>query len=423
MGAPLQRFWRFLTVPRGRIASRFYKARASRKSEGGIALLMVITTLMFMTVLVADLNYGARVRLLMAAHQRDEAQAYWLARTGTNLYALILAANKELAKNDMLASSSAMFGVNLGDALWQMIPAINTGLLRMLFAFGGSVDDEELEEFAEEGVSDEVREISMEGGGRFDDKNFLDFDGDFSATIVDEESKVSIAALGKGVPESGDWRDDVAVQQLLGLMSGEENDQWFYDRNIDRWDVIGHLKDWTDADTAVSSGQGSYEDNFYNNLDSPYLAKNAPFDSKEEIRLVEGWQDDVYERFRDQITIYGNGRVNINTASDDVIKGLIRAYIPTMNNPGADERMEQVIAAMREQMLLTSFQKPKDFVAWVESQGLGEMKSGLKKAVKTKSEVFTVISIGQVGDTTVTVTTVMDFQSSSFGETVYWRVD
>jgi type II secretory pathway component PulK len=416
--------WRELTRPRGAASHRFYRARSQRRSEGGVALLIVITTLMFMTVLVTDLNYGARVRLLMAAHQRDEAQAYWLARTGQNLYALILAANKEIAKNDMLSGMGDMFGVNLGDALWQMVPAINTGLLRMLFVFGDSVDEDDLEAFQEDGVSDEVREKSMEGGGRFDDKNFLDFEGDFAAQIVDEDSKVSIASLGQSVPSSGDWRDDPAAQQLYGLMSGTENDQWFYDRNLDRWNLIGNLKDWSDSDNMVSSGQGSYEDNFYNRQDPPYLTKNAPFDSKEEIRLVEGWQDDVYERFRDQITIYGNGRVNINTASDEVIKGLIRAFYPQTQNPGYDEQLDQVLLDMREYMLMTSFQKAKDFVSWLDGQGLpGEPLDGLQKAIKTSSEVFTITSVGSVGDTTVTVTAVMDFSSSSFGKTLFWRVD
>ena len=417
------RIWRWLTVPRGRPRGRLC-GRHRRGSQSGIALLIVITSLMFMTVLVTDLNYGARVRLLMAAHQRDEAQAYWLARTGTNLYALILAANKELAKNDMLSGLTESFGVNLGDALWQMVPAINTGLLRMLFAFGGSVDDEAIEDFQSSGrVSDEVAEKSREGGGRFDDKNFLDFEGDFSATITDEDSRVSIAKLGESVPETGDWRDDPAAQQLYGLMSGEENDQWFYDRGLDRWSCIGNLKDWIDADNMISSGQGSYEDNLYNRLDSPYLTKNAPFDSKEEIRLVDCWQDDVYDRFKDQITIYGNGRININTASDEVIRGLIRAFIPAMTAPGADSRLDQVMTDLRNYMLMTSFKKPKDFKAWLEAQNLGDMKKGLNKAIKTSSDVFRVVSIGQVGETAVTITMVMDFSDSSFGKTVFWRVD
>jgi hypothetical protein len=37
--------------------------------------------------------------------------------------------------------------------------------------------------------------------------------------------------------------------------------------------------------------------------------------------------------------------------------------------------------------------------------------------------VFTITSVGSVGDTTVTVTAVMDFSSSSFGKTLFWRVD
>ena len=409
-----------LTRPRGRRGHPWYGAQRARRSKSGLALLMVITTMMFMTVLVTDLNYGARVRLLMAAHQQEEAQAYWLGRTGVNVYKLILVANKELEKNSAFASATAMFGINLGDALWQMVPAINTGLMRMLFGGGGDIDEEDIEAFQAEGVSDEAREASREGGGRFSDRNFLDFDGDFAAEIVDEDSKVSVAALSASVPPGGSFRELPAAQMLYGLMSGEENDQWFYDRGIERWDLIGNLRDWIDVDTTIASGLGGYEDNLYNRLEPPYLTKNAAFDSMEEIRLVEGWQDEAFERFKDQITIYGAGKVNINTASDEVIRGLIRAKVPSLAQGGV--ALDAVMADLAEYKLLSSFQKPSDFVSWL-SQQVSEVTDGLDDLITTSSQVFRITSYGQVGNTTITITAVLDFNESAQGKMVYWRVN
>ena len=114
-------------------------------------------------------------------------------------------------------------------------------------------------------------------------------------------------------------------------MSGQTEDQWFYDQNLDRWEVIANLKDWIDSDTTRSGTQGGYEDDLYNRLDDPYRAKNAPLDTKAEMRLVDGWQYDLYERYSDRLTVYGdpNGKVNITTADDPLIEGIIRACATT----------------------------------------------------------------------------------------------
>ena len=133
----VNRVWDELTRARG-------KQRRQRRS--GVALLVVMTTIAILTVVVTELSYTARVRFLVAAHERERAQAYWISQTGINFYKLILTTNKQLEGNAMLSQSASMFGVNLGDALWQMIPIFNTGLLRMVFAGGGDIDDVEEEE-------------------------------------------------------------------------------------------------------------------------------------------------------------------------------------------------------------------------------------------------------------------------------------
>lgn len=47
-----------------------------------------------------------------------------------------------------------------------------------------------------------------------------------------------------------------------------------------------------------------------------------PFKAKEEVLLVEGVDKDNYKEFKDFITVYGDGKVNINTAPPEVLKAL-----------------------------------------------------------------------------------------------------
>ena len=65
--------WRELTRPRGHTTHRFY--RGGRGSRGGVALLLVLSNLLLMSVLVSEMTYTASVRVKLAVHERDEAKA------------------------------------------------------------------------------------------------------------------------------------------------------------------------------------------------------------------------------------------------------------------------------------------------------------------------------------------------------------
>ena len=100
--------WRCLTKPR---VLGPHRCRPCHGRRSGVAILMVVATLMVMTVLVTEIAYGSRVRMLTAAHTQQRVQAYWLARSGVNLYSLILMANKELAKNKEASVAAEGYGV------------------------------------------------------------------------------------------------------------------------------------------------------------------------------------------------------------------------------------------------------------------------------------------------------------------------
>ena len=403
------------------IRSELLKTRGRRRGRrSGIALLVAMSTVLILTVVVTELSYTARVRYLIAAHEKERVQAYWISQTGINIYKLILSANKQLESSaGGMAGMAGNFGVNIGDALWQWIPVINTGLMRMLFATGGDLDDmseEAMDEFKTSGkVSDEIEEASREES-RFSDKNFLDFDGDFMAEVTDEDSKLNLSLLGN---TQGTVQESAIGQQLFGLMAGEENDTWFRERNIERWDIIANLKDWVDADSMGSGRAGGQEDSLYNNLDSPYLAKNAPFDTFDEIRLVEGWQDDVMDRFGQQLTIHGAGKVNINTAPDEVIVALIKAYV--VPSP-IDAECFRLVEQIREYMWFASFKDGKDFARYLTNQGY-TVNDQLDDQIGDSSKTFRVVSTGLVGDTAVSTTAIIDYNQSTAGKVTYWRVD
>ncbi|MCB9793444.1 MAG: general secretion pathway protein GspK [Alphaproteobacteria bacterium] len=425
----LAKAWHELVRPRGVEPHRFSGVARARRSKGGIALLMVITTVALMTVMVTEINYAARVRLLMSAHARDEVAAEQLARSGINIYRLILMADKQIS-----SQIQSLFSSMGGDedsappiiSLWEMIPMINTGLMRMLFVGGGDIAEEDMAAMQTTGqVSQEVAEESREAAGHFSGRSFIDFSGDFFAEVQDENRKINVNLLGlscRGGCTIATLREDPVALILFGMMSGYDNDEWFNDRDIEPWDLIGNLADWVDQDDNGLSGGGGRESNTYQRLDSPYLAKNAQFRTNEEIRLVEGWQDEVYERFGEQLTTYAT-TINLNTASDELLCGLARAVCATTVT------QEQCQAAGEQRVLQLStsnYTSANQFRDWVNGNICpvdDQRWNSIKNRLDVKSSVFQVTSTGALGDTTATITAVLDFSSGDRGRIRYWRVD
>jgi general secretion pathway protein K len=117
--------------------------------------------------------------------------------------------------------------------------------------------------------------------------------------MQDEESKININKAGA-----------VLLQRLL-LATGVNEGQ--------AQEIAFSIVDWRDADSEVSSPTGSAEDSWYRNTAVPYEAKDAPFESLDELLLVRGMTGNVFERIKKYITIYGSGKININTAPPVVL--------------------------------------------------------------------------------------------------------
>jgi general secretion pathway protein K len=117
--------------------------------------------------------------------------------------------------------------------------------------------------------------------------------------LVDEERKVNIN------------KADQPVMARLFRVCGLEEQK--------ATDLSYSIIDWRDADSYLSVPLGSAEDSYYRDLKNPYEAKNADFETLDELLLVRGMDENVFKKIRNYITIYGNGKININTAQRPVL--------------------------------------------------------------------------------------------------------
>ncbi len=121
--------------------------------------------------------------------------------------------------------------------------------------------------------------------------------------LIDEESKININVINSAVIE----------RLIRGVLNCTD---------IEAQELAASIVDWRDADSFLSIPLGSAEDGYYKGLRYPYEAKDADFESFDEVLLVKGIDSEIFRKIKEYITVYGSGRVNINTASKAVLSAL-----------------------------------------------------------------------------------------------------
>lgn len=77
------------------------------------------------------------------------------------------------------------------------------------------------------------------------------------------------------------------------------------------------ILDWRDADSRVNADGA--EASFYAALERPYPCRNGPLASVEEVLLIRGVTPAMFERIKDRVTVWGDGKVNLNTVSKETL--------------------------------------------------------------------------------------------------------
>ena len=168
-------------------------------------------------------------------------------------------------------------------------------------------------------------------------------------------------------------------------------------------ELISSISDWIDEDNDAREAGAETED-YYETLENPYEAKNGALDTVEELNLIKGFhpqhepdpdrpeeaQDYVsIGGFADLLTVYGDGRVNVNSASPRVL----------MTLPGMTHLVAQDIIAEREGQYLddptdeeTSFEDVGDLYSRVP-----DMPANIQDRLTTGATIFRIHAVGEVG--------------------------
>jgi general secretion pathway protein K len=279
---------------------------AFRRSERGIALIIVMISIVVLTILAAGFAYSMKVETKLARNANCEAELEWLGRSGVE-YARWVLANSLLDPTQPYDSTDQPWATGSG---WLGPTNAPIAEVQNPFTLGR---------------------------------------GTVSWKIVDLERKFNINA-----PEPMLQQILPQAFTLMGVAPGDSTP------------LVNSILDWLDTDDQPHI-QGA-ESEYYEGLTPPYSAKNGPIDDISELMLIKGMLPEIYygisatnyqpsyysqqrDRFGrqqnvipaaavglvDLFTPVSDGKININTASSEVLQLL----------PGVDPIIAEAIVSGR----------------------------------------------------------------------------
>jgi len=266
----------------------------------GSALIVILWIVGLLSMLVSSMAFDAHIEARIMSYYRKRTKAEYLARSGVEIARMLLAKRAQIPAGDDTTT----------------------------------VEDDPWYDDAKRLKKMGAVTVKRERG-----------DGTVTLEIVPEPARRNINNL--------DLQNNTAEQEV------EENMERILEvggitEDTDLWPtLIDSLLDWTDKDDKARAN-GAETDDYYATLKPPYKAANSPLETVEELLLVKGYtrtilfggtlkpateleEPKAISGIADLLTTYGDGKVNINSASQRVL----------MTLPGVDELVAGAILEER----------------------------------------------------------------------------
>lgn len=417
------------------------------KKLRGVAILIVLVSLVLMMAIVTELSSKELVYYKLAINERNALQAEALAQSGANFAQVILTVQEPLQG---YLTKFAEIGIQLPNyTVWELLP-LDSELLKGIaegfvpdFGFGktSTKDDENTKEVAEKKrvSADEKKpsdskkkEVKTFGTYEVPEGGYGAFDGHFSTLIEDEEKKISIRRWTK--LESFPKRKMVA-DLIFRVLNKPENAHLFDgtlgNKNITPSQIVGNIYDYLNEDEGAVDVAAQAQDwgkilsgnkkSLYD-PDMPEIQpRRAPMDSLAELRLIPGINDAIYQELARYLTIYGESdKINILTVSDEMLASIF--YLCAKNRdsgvfqqPGFSD---ELVASWKKKKNDGHFKPSAEgIIAHLEENRVEVDKKECTNAVGTEAKTFTVKSTATVGN--VTKTLIMRLRSAGGITTIY----
>jgi len=341
------------------------------RNKQGSALIIVLWIVIILSLIVGSFSFEAQIQSRITSFYRKRDKADAIALSGIQVARLLIAKSKKINPN-MSDEEAISIAIEKEDDIW--FPDAKD------LAMNNSV----------------IVEKEIAGGT-------------LKLHITSERSRRNVNRL-----KADDW------ERIFELTNVPE----------DMWpELIDSFSDWLDKD-GITRIDGAESDDYYMNLEEPYQARNGYLDSVGELLLIKGFsralvyggimpdsENDIepvmFDGFADMLTVYGDGKVDVNTASTRVL----------MTLPEVDDLVAGSIIEEREgffsdieEIEAEPFKDESDFLARLE------LPNSVKSYITTQSGTYRITSEGTMGNITRSIWCVANYKNNKI-EYLRWRED
>ena len=336
--------------------------RINRKdNENGIVLIIVLIIVAILTVIVTDFTFSTHVDLEISNNTLNDIKAQYIAKSGVSVVSSVMK-NNNLEDLGDLSSITDEVEVGSGDgSIWSLsVPAFPIG------------------------------------------------DGIVTMSVEDERSKINLNSLVNSNTNKIDFQVLEALTELFRNLGVDADKSEFFIASLINWVDKSIRGAQNDQDPRGAAGT------FYSSLDNPYKIKDGPLDSLEEIRMIEGMDEEFYGKVKDYLTVYPvNKQVNFSTASKPVMIAILKAAQFSAiqgENRSDTELKDDVAEAIADEILevrrndkLMSRIEVRDIARDIDSNL--RISAGLSGLVLNQgtSETFSIKASGVVGEVNPTI--------------------
>ena len=273
--------------------------RRHLKRQSGVALLIALFAITMTSFIAVELSYDVGIEYIISNKEYHRLRAYYAAKSGIEISRFRLYIYKQIVTQ---FQSQIAGKQQLVDLLWNfpLVWPITSVLPEDI----GRVERESMQKTVD---------ASLMGSAQY------------STQILSEGSKIDINDLASPVAAL----KEVTQMRLMSLfansmLENEDIKRRFEDLDYQR--VIINITDWVDENTTTEGGGGDesypYADVIANNDIRGRMPPNRPFRTLQELNMVSGVSNTVYNFLAPHITIYGQKGINPNYASHHLLKAL-----------------------------------------------------------------------------------------------------
>jgi type II secretory pathway component PulK len=419
---------------------------------------MVLASLALLSGVVVEFAYNSNVTYNLAMNEKERAQAYYLAQSGLAFTKLVIKYDKEARR--LASQASSRLGRNFQvEPLYTMIP-ISSELLRGMATMGAPAATGEAEGGEGETAPPPDEKAQALSAFNLQESEFLKFEGDFSSEVIEENTKINLNVFLTLSPTDAAY--DRVKSILYHLLLTDEFKGLFEDRFRGAKELVQNIADYIDRDDAQNEVGGQERGREGVGAAAGQIKmKNGKLLSVEELMVVPGMTEDIFQKLKNYVTVYGaDEKIYACRAQEPVIKSLILAYSeanPDRMEPLKDDNVELLTQAYDAvlnscpdlQAMANELDRALGATAGTGSSGTtatpgptssltgsttnrGTTGTGttgttntFNSMLRNDNTIFSLIGIGTVGDTQVKIKTVLDTSNSNANrwQTLYWRVE